>query len=317
MRVSASDNQNLARDHESPPTEPAAAGASVAPSVGPSVAGRWTRRRVLKLAAASVVSVGLGALSYGFMVRDQVEISRVTVRIKDLPSAFVGFTLAHLSDIHHGWYVSLDYVQRCIEIANSLRPDLVALTGDLTFGGRQYVAPVTELLRSLQAPAGVYAVLGNHDYYASAPYVSAALRRAGCKLLIDAQDVIEQRGDRLTLLGVDDFYHGNTDLNRLLRDLPTGAPIITLSHNPDFIEEFAIKDRHTDLMLSGHTHGGQIRLPLIGAPHVPSYYGQCYAKGLAHKGAMQVYTTRGIGTVLVPSRIDCPPEIVLYTLQPA
>lgn len=306
--MSVTDDKIVARADDPMPEPPITEASGVRP---------WTRRRVLKLAVASVTSVGLGALSYGYLVRDRVEVSRVPVKIKDLPPAFAGFTIAHLSDIHHGLFVSLDYVQRCIEIANSLRPDLVALTGDFTFAGRRYVAPVAELLRSFTAPAGVYTVLGNHDYYASAPYVSDALRRAGCRLLIDAQDVIEQRGDRLAILGVDDFYHGNTDLTRLLRDVPPGAPTITLSHNPDFIEEFAIKERHTDLMLSGHTHGGQIRLPLLGAPHVPSYYGQRYVKGLNHKGAMQIYTTRGIGTVIAPARIDCPPEIVLYTLQPA
>ena len=276
----------------------------------------WTRRRILKLAAQSAATIGLGSLSYGFLVRDHVEVSRVEVQIVNLPPAFAGLTIGHLSDLHHGPYVSLDYLQRCIEITNRLKPDIIALTGDFTFAGRRYVEPCTELFKLFTPRMGLYAVLGNHDYYAGASYVAQALRRAGCNLLIDGRDTIDYRGDRLVMLGVDDFYHANTDVPSLLRDLPPGAPTITLSHNPDFIEEIAIKGRHVDLMLSGHTHGGQIRLPLVGAPQIPSYYGQRYAKGLNRKGAMQIYTTRGIGTILLPARLDCPPEIVLYTLQP-
>ncbi len=272
---------------------------------------------MIKFSLASAATVAAGCLGYGSVVRDHVEVSRVVVKIANLPDEFVGLTIAQLSDIHHGPYTGLDYLNRCVEIVNSLRPDLVALTGDFTYGGKRYVDPCAELFRGLKPNLGVYAVLGNHDYYVGVARVSRALKHAGCHLLVDAHDRIERGGAQLALLGVDDLYHGNTDSQRLLRDIPKEAPTLVLSHNPDFIEEFAVRELHIDFMMSGHTHGGQIRLPLLGAPHVPSSYGQRYARGLQHNGAMQVYTTRGIGTILLPSRFDCPPEIALYTLARA
>lgn len=264
-----------------------------------------------------MAAVGLGCLGYGFAVRDHVEVARVPVRITNLPDEFAGMTIAQLSDIHHGVYTGLDYINRCVEIANDLKPDVIALTGDFTYGGRRYIEPCAELLKGLKASVGVYAALGNHDYYAGASHVARALRNAGLNLLVDAQDRIERRGSKLCLIGVDDLYYGDTNVNRLMRGVPKEAPKIVLAHNPDFIEEFAVKRQHIDLMMSGHTHGGQIRLPLLGAPQISSSYGQRYAMGLNRNGSMQVYTTRGIGTVMLPSRFDCPPEITFYTLERA
>jgi uncharacterized protein len=276
---------------------------------------RMSRRDWIKLSATSATVVGLGCLGHGFIVRDHVEVSRVDVRIANLPAAFAGLRIAHLSDIHHGPYTSLDYIHRCIEITNQLNPDLVALTGDFTFAGSRYIEPCAEALRSLRPRVGVYASLGNHDYYAGAGLVARALREAGLHLLVDAKERLESRGDKLWVVGVDDLYYGETDLHPLLRDVPRGEPRIVLGHQPDWIEEFAARNQHADLMLSGHTHGGQIRIPLLGAPQTPSAYGQRYTMGLVRRDAMQIYTTRGIGTVVVPSRFDCPPEIVLYTLH--
>jgi predicted MPP superfamily phosphohydrolase len=271
----------------------------------------------MKLSAASVATFGLGCLGYGFAVRDHVEVSRVPVKIVELPDEFAGLTIAHLSDIHHGPYTGLDYLNRCVEIVNELSPDLIALTGDFTYGGRRYIEPCAELLRNLKARIGVYAVLGNHDYYVGASHVARALKAAGCNLLIDQQDRLEHRGSKLCLLGVDDLYYGDTDFYKVMGSLPKDLRTIVFSHNPDFIEEFAVRQYHMDFMMSGHTHGGQIRFPFIGAPHISSSYGQRYARGLNRKGSMQVYTTRGIGSILLPSRFDCPPEIALYTLEQA
>lgn len=276
---------------------------------------QWTRRDVLKLSAVSVTTLGLGVLGYGCAIRQSVELSRVEVKISNLPSAFDGLTIAHLTDIHHGIYTGAEYIDRCVQIVNGLQPDVIALTGDFTYGGKRYVEPCAEALSQLQARVGVYAVLGNHDYYVGASSVALALKRAGFTMMIDQLDRLELRGERLWLAGVDDFYYGTTDLHRLLRDLPRDAARVVLSHNPDFIEEFAAKNKHADLMISGHTHGGQIRFPWAGAPHIVSPYGQQYAAGLNRKDAMQVYTSRGLGTILLPTRVDCPPEIVLFTLR--
>lgn len=279
--------------------------------------GQWNRRDVLKASAASVTTIGLGVLGFGCAVRQSVEVSRIDVKLNDLPPGFDGLTIAQLTDIHHGLYTGLDYIHRCVEIVNSLQPDVIALTGDFTYGGKKYVGPCAEVLSGLRARVGVYAVLGNHDYYVGASSVATALKAAGFSLLIDGLDRLEFRGEKLWLAGTDDLYYGTTDIKKLLNDIPREATRIVLAHNPDFIEEFAAKDQRVDLMISGHTHGGQIRFPMAGAPHVSSAYGQQYIIGLSHKDNIQIYTSRGIGTVLLPTRVDCPPEIVLLTLRTA
>ncbi len=278
---------------------------------------QWNRRDVLKASAASVTTIGLGVLGFGCAVRQSVEVSRIDVKLNDLPPGFDGLTIAQLTDIHHGFYTGLDYIHRCVEIVNNLQPDIIALTGDFTYGGKKYIGPCAEVLSGLRARVGVYVVLGNHDYYVGASSVATALKTAGCSVLIDGLDRLELRGEKLWLAGTDDLYYGTTDIKKLLHDIPREAPRIVLAHNPDFIEEFAAKDQRVDLMISGHTHGGQIRFPMAGAPHVSSAYGQQYIIGLNRKDNTQIYTSRGIGTVLLPTRVDCPPEIVLLTLRTA
>lgn len=275
------------------------------------------RRKFIKLSAASVATVGLGGLGFSFARRYNVEVSRLEVKLARLPAEFNGLTIAQMSDIHHGPFTGLDYISHCVGIVNDLKTDVIALTGDFIFGGERYIEPCAEALSPLRARAGVYAVLGNHDYYHSAGRVARALRRAGFTVLVDGQERFERGGAQLWLLGLDDLYYGQWDLNRVMRRLPEGEAKVVLAHNPDFIEKFAEQEKRVDFILSGHTHGGQVRIPVIGAPHVPSEYGQQYAIGLNHKGPMQVYTTRGIGTVGPPVRFDCPPEIVLHTLRRA
>jgi uncharacterized protein len=276
-----------------------------------------SRRRFLKLSTASVATLGLGGFGYGFAVRHQVQLSRVEVKLAHLPAEFDGLTIAHLSDLHLGIYTSADYLRRCVELVNEQRPDIVALTGDYTYIDRQYVEPCADILSELRPRVGSYAILGNHDYYQGAGYTARAMRRVKINMLIDKRDRLEARGDKLSLFGVDDLYYGDTDVVRLLRDVPEQEPRLVLAHNPDFIERFARRNQHVDLMMSGHTHGGQVRFPLIGAPHIDSSTGQRYALGLNRCREMQIYTTRGIGTVGLPVRVACPPEIVLYALRQA
>jgi uncharacterized protein len=275
------------------------------------------RRQFLKRSAASVAAVGFGCLGYGYAVNDRVEVSRVEVKLADLDSAFGGLTIVQLSDLHLGMYTSADYLRRCVEIVNAERPDLVVLTGDYTYISRKYVEPVADVLSELQPRIGSYAVLGNHDYYQGAGHVVRALRRAKLNMLVDGYDRLEWRGGRLSLFGVDDLYYGDTNEVRLLGQAPLNEPRILLAHNPDFIGRFIEKKLRVDLMMSGHTHGGQIRLPVLGAPHIDSMFGQRFARGLNRWEQIQIYTTRGIGMVGLPVRFACPPEIVLYTLRQA
>jgi uncharacterized protein len=272
-----------------------------------------TRRKFIKLTAATAGAAALGGIGYGLYERTQVEVSRVDVRLERLPAAFDGLTVAHLSDIHFGPFLGAGFLSRCVEIVNSLQPDVIALTGDFTFGAKHYAEPCAEALAPLRSRVGTYAVLGNHDHYNSAGRVARALGGAGMTVLIDGRERLERRGEKLWLMGVDDPAIGRTaDLPRLLRDVPQDEARVTLAHTPEYLDIFAAQGAHTDFMLSGHTHGGQVRIPFLGAPHV---IGQRYIKGLYRRGPMQIYTTRGIGTVGPPVRLNCPPEIVLYTLR--
>lgn len=275
---------------------------------------KLSRRQFIKLSAASTMAIGLGGFGLGAWLRTRVELSQVTVNLPRLPAEFDGLTIAHLSDIHYGQFIPADYVQRCVEIVNGLQPDLVALTGDFTFGAKAHSEPCGEILSALKARIGKFAVLGNHDHYNSAGRVTRALRQGGITVLVDDKECLEKKGEKLWLFGVDDLYHGDTDLVQLYKDCPPTQARITLAHNPDFIDEYVDKQQHTDFMLSGHTHGGQIRFPLLGAPHM-KLLGHEYVMGLQRKDMMQLYTTRGIGTVGPPVRFLCPPEIVLYTLR--
>lgn len=272
----------------------------------------FSRRKFIKLSALTAATIAAGGLGYGLFERHRVEVSRVELKLSRLPVAFDGLTMAHMSDIHFGPFLGADFLTRCVGIINELKPDLIVLTGDFTFAGKVYAEPCAEALAALRSRVGTYAVMGNHDHYNSAGLMVRALNRIGITVLVDECERLEKSGDKLWLLGVDDVVNGVTDLKRLVHDVPQDEARITLAHNPEFFDIFVWQGQHTDLMLSGHTHGGQIRFPLLGAPHVLA---QQYVMGLYRRGPMQIYTTRGIGTVGPPVRINCPPEIVLYTLR--
>ena len=271
-----------------------------------------SRRQFIGIGA--LAGAGSLATAYGYNQHTQIEVSRVEILLDRLPEEFNGLTIAHLSDLHHGRFISQDYIHHCVELTNALKPDLIALTGDFTFGAKAYAEPCGEVLQGLRANIGIYGVLGNHDHYNSAGRITRAIRSAGANVLVDQRENLEKGGRRLWIVGVDDLQHGHTDLPALLSDCPEKEFRLTLSHNPEFLDLFSDHQQHTDLMLSGHTHGGQIRLPLLGAPHL-SLTGHKYVMGLNQFKGMQVYTTRGVGTVGPPVRLFCPPEIGFYTLR--
>ena len=256
-----------------------------------------------------------GALGVGYSLLEArwLVVSGVTLTVPNLPAAFKGKTIAFLADLHHGPYVPLSYVRHAVDMTNALKPDLIALGGDYPHRGLQYIAPCINELSRLHAPLGVYAVLGNHDHYDyGQPQVSAALRAARIPELTNRGLWIEADGARLWLCGVDDYWWGTQNLPAALSETTMQDAVILLSHNPDYVEE--IHDARVGLVLSGHTHGGQVNLPIIGPPVVPSIYGQKYVQGLVQGPVTQVFVTRGIGTITPPVRLFCKPEIVLVTL---
>jgi predicted MPP superfamily phosphohydrolase len=274
---------------------------------------RRTRRRVfLKRFLGGAVGLGAAGLGYSLFEAGWIRIHRTTLRVPRLPLSFQGSTVAFLADIHHGPFTSLDYVQRVVQLTNSLSPDAVLLGGDYVHRDGQYIGPCFEALSRLKTPWGTYGVLGNHDHWEGAAETRQAMKAGGIVEMTNSGVWIERGGSRLRLSGVGDLWEDVQDLDEALADTQQTETAIVLSHNPDFVE--SITDRRVGLVLSGHTHGGQVVLPIVGAPRVPSRYGQKYLHGLVKTPHTQVFVTRGLGTVTPPVRFCCRPEIALITI---
>jgi predicted MPP superfamily phosphohydrolase len=254
----------------------------------------------------------VGGYEYGkqFEAR-QLVIERVDIPLKNLRSALEGFKIVQLSDIHLYPYTQLDFVQKAITIANSLQPDLIVLTGDYVLQTAEAIFELAPVLGSLDAKYGVFSILGNHDLWTDAKIVRLGLEEQRLPLLENQGVDLDVNGEILYLAGVDDGWGGQPDLDAALAKMPTKAQTILLAHEPDLADRFSL-DRRVSVQLSGHSHGGQVRFPFIGAPILP-YLGQKYDQGLYKVNDMCLYTTRGIG-LITPVRINCSPEITEFTL---
>jgi hypothetical protein len=240
-----------------------------------------------------------------------------------LPPSFHGYRIVQLSDIHLDEYTEPYFLERIVKKVNVLAPDLVLLTGDfithgsLTFiAGRHALHRCAEILTTLTAPLR-YAILGNHDVSFNAAIVTQALTTHGTPVLVNRYVPVERSSDRLWLCGVDDPGTSNPDLELAIPAKPDG-PVLLMAHEPDFADHVLAHPRASlvDLMLAGHSHGGQIRLPFLGPLILPPM-GEKYPEGLYRFKQMQLYVNRGIGTVGLPFRLNCPPEITVITLNPA
>jgi len=213
--------------------------------------------------------------------------------------------VAFLTDIHHSLLVPADDIARAVTLANGLKPDLIILGGDyVTFGDRKYIEPVAELLAPLEAPHGVIAILGNHDDDRDMP---AALMRRRLTVLKDEPMQIMKHGDVLDLFGIRFWTQKPADLARVFA---ARKPVLLLAHDPRRLIEAATLD--VPAVLSGHTHGGQIVIPGLGAPAARKFP---VTAGLGAHGRTSIFVSRGIGTVYLPVRINCPPEVALVTLR--
>ncbi|GAG45684.1 unnamed protein product, partial [marine sediment metagenome] len=203
-------------------------------------------------------------------------------------------------------FVPLVYVRHVVRTVNRLRPDAVCLCGDYVHRDRKYIAPCIQELGRLESRLGSYAVLGNHDHWEGANEVRAALARHRIPDLTNRGLWLENQGERIRLCGVGDLWEDQQDLDAALEEAERGDTTLLLSHNPDYAEQ--IHDERVGLVLSGHTHGGQVVLPFAGAPLIPSRYGEKYLHGLVRTRATQVFVSRGIGTITPPVRFRCRPE---------
>jgi len=265
------------------------------------------------------------ALYAGEIERHRIEVTEREIALRGLPSAFDGFRIAQLSDIHMGEFTEAFFLRSVVERVNGLRPDAVFLTGDYVsdgIGSHKYAIGAAwqcaNILRELHCKQ-VYASLGNHDVIVSARGVTEALTTNGIPVLNNSYLPIERGGDRFWLAGVDDPVMGHPKPERAIpasiRNLPN-EPVILLCHAPDYADQLleTAAGSAVALMLSGHTHGGQIRLPLIGEL-ITNKLGRKYVQGGFRLGGLQLYVNRGIGTSGLPLRIDCLPEITLLTLR--
>ena len=240
-------------------------------------------------------------------------VTRRRILMTGLPPAFEGIRIALLSDFHHGPVVPAVMIRDAVRLANSLQPDLVALTGDFIQRGKEWAAGCFRELSLLQAPLGIFGVLGNHDHYAQAAgTVRRAMGAAGIHDLTNRGLDLQRDGNTLRLCGVGDLWTEKQDLRSALGRADRPDSVILLSHNPDYAER--LRDDRVGLVLSGHTHGGQCVFPLIGAPILPSRYGQKYASGLCRSPVAKVFVTTGVGHSSLPLRFNCPAEVALLTL---
>ncbi len=253
-----------------------------------------------------------GGASYARYLEPQwVETVRLVLPLPRLPDPFVGIMVAHISDLHVGPLVSSDYIYRTLRWVMQNKPDVIFITGDFISRDSQLTSEVEAVLSALSAPLGVYSVLGNHDHWNHPQRVQTMVTAAGISVLRNEHTFIEKDGKRLWLLGVDDAYVGADDLGRTLRGVPEDAVKILLVHEPDFADIALEQD--IALQLSGHSHGGQVRLPLIGPPLLP-YLGRKYPAGLYQVGKGYLYTNRGLGMIAPAVRINCRPEVTFITL---
>ncbi len=241
------------------------------------------------------------------------EITETDIFLDRLPAAYDDLRVVHLTDIHHSLYTPIEDVERAVYLANQLRPDLVALTGDYVTLSTSFIWPVAQALGKLRAGLGVFAVLGNHDFSADAPEMTRALRAQRIQVLRNSRIALRRRSNLLWIAGVDDLWWRAADFNAALHGVPAHDPKILLCHNPIGIREAA--DHGVDLVLSGHTHGGQVKLPVVGTVFGRSKLGERFVEGWNRLDGTQIYISRGIGKVLVPVRLGCPPEIACLRLR--
>lgn len=280
---------------------------------------RIKKRRAERVAARRRSVVGLTATiaelaQETFVGSHAVEVTRVTIELRALPDAFVGMTIAQLSDIHHSSFMSAERIAEIVEDTNAIGADVIILTGDYVSYSPYYIAGAAEALGRLRAPFGVYAVLGNHDFWNDAEEVSRALRREGIEVLRNASTELSIGGEAVVLAGIDDLGVRAADLDRALRGADPRRVRLLLSHNPGIIRRAAM--RAVDFVFSGHTHGGQVRLPVMGAVSMLNHP-KAFVSGLAALGGTQIYVNRGLGTVIVPVRVGSPPEVTVFTLARA
>ncbi|MDH5680352.1 MAG: metallophosphoesterase [Spirochaetota bacterium] len=274
------------------------------------------KRGLIKKIALSGLALGVPITYSMYKGIKDLEITSLRLPLKDCPKSFVGYKIVQISDIHCSAFIRGDYLSEVIHQVNNLAGDLLVLTGDYLTGmnDRKYFPEFLEALKKVDSRYSISAVLGNHEFWENQDdYVEQALTNAGVRVLRNSHQVISRGGENLYLVGIDDITFKRDDIQLATSGVPLDKLTVLLSHNPDFIP--TASKYSFSLMLSGHTHGGQVQLPFIGPVIVPSRFGRRYAEGLHKMNDSYLYVNRGIGVISPPIRFLCRPEITKITLD--
>lgn len=273
-----------------------------------------TRRQFLKR-VCSLGAIGFLASYPIFIERYIVLTNTYRISVPNLPKAFTGFRIIQLSDLHYGFLVPLELIRNVVEQANELKPDIIVCTGDYVHekNSTTQIDQVWPILSKLTAPSGVYSVLGNHDHWADTDRSDYWLKQTQQDLRHKTVR-IERERQQLWIAGAGDLYEDHRNLDILLEKIPDSECRIVLAHNPDSADTPFSK--RVDLMISGHTHGGQVNIPFIGTPILP-VQNKNYSSGLklSPRGC-KVFISKGIGWAIYPIRFNCFPEIAVLELVP-
>ena len=275
------------------------------------------RREFLKVGGLAVGAGLITATSY-LAINDESQdpvVDRIPLAIKNLHPNLEGFTIVQITDVHLYPMTQPDLIEKSVIMANGLNPDLVVLTGDYVWQELDAIDELAPILAGLNAKYGVFSTLGNHDYWLDADVITGAMESAGLPVLINQGLSIQHGKGTIYIAGLDDGWSGKPDLNKTLDRADPTEPVILLCHEPDLADRYSL-DGRVNVQLSGHTHGGQIRIPGIGALILP-YLGRKYDLGLYRVNDMLLYTNRGLGVISEPVRLNCPPEISQFILNRA
>ncbi|WP_246551223.1 metallophosphoesterase [Geobacter hydrogenophilus] len=283
----------------------------------------------MKCCLRGIIIAGLGK-GFHNTTSGQVELVRMPVTIRNLPASLRGLKIGLLTDLHASFIVSGETIRTAGRLLMAENPDLIVMAGDYISGStrflsgsigefkHEHLSRCVDALANLKASLGIYGVLGNHDFWSGHESVKAICeaftRQIGMVWLRNRSVELHKGGSSFHLLGVDDYWEESCSLTGACRGLAADSVRILLSHNPDINDDIALSRQRIDLVLSGHTHGGQVVMPLLGQPVMPSKFGQKYRAGLVRDGDRQTYISRGVGCLLAPIRLNCPPEATVLTL---
>ena len=280
---------------------------------------RQSRRKGIRIALLLLVLLIVSCLVWGFFIEpNRLVVNQQSIQIDNWPKELGGLRIALIADLHTGgWFIDENKLRLIVDRTNQLNPDLVVLLGDYvapnSWHSRRVEPEITAgVLKDLRASLGVYAVLGNHDWWYNGNKVRRAFEQNGIPVLEDEVAEIKWRDKSFWLAGLADLWTRPQQIDETIAKVPPGSTMIALTHNPDI---FPRLPPNVPLLLAAHTHGGQVSIPLIGTPIVPSRFGSKYTAGHVFENGHHMFVTTGIGTSILPVRFRVPPEIVVLTVK--